>query len=162
MKKNGLTLMELMIVIIISSFIGLAITAYFVSEFRFRLAMQDRIALTREARIATNHMRRVLRFASSVNIQGAGTIIVADIEGGHLDFIENDITIAYGRNGTDLSYVIDPHAVPPETPQVSVIATNISALNFADINHGVRIILTAENNNSSVTLQTNVRPLGGL
>jgi len=160
MKKNGLTLMELMIVIIISSFIGLAITAYFVSEFRFRLAMQDRIALTREARIATNHMRRVLRFASSVNIQG-GTAIMADIEGGHLDFIENDITIAYGRNGTDLSYVIDPHAIPPETPQLSVIATNISALNFEEINHGVRITLTAENNNSSVTLQTNVRPLGG-
>ena len=64
MKNKGLTLIELAVVVVIVAIATLAITMHFVSEQRFRTNVQEKINIGKEARIAMNHMVRVLRFAS--------------------------------------------------------------------------------------------------
>jgi len=90
MKKNGITLIELITTMLIAGIIGLAIAAHFIHEYRFRAAARDRIAFSREAGIAMNHITRVLRFAIPDTIEteyenDSLKKIEADIEGGHLD-----------------------------------------------------------------------------
>ena len=62
MKNKGFTLTELIVTMVIGSIIILAITVQFVAEYRFRRAIEERGDSSREARIAMNHMARVLRF----------------------------------------------------------------------------------------------------
>lgn len=161
MRKKGLTLIELVIAMAIGGIVALAITAHFVSEYRFRSAIQDKVTLAREARIAMNHMARVLRFAkaSTVNVTtdpqtGETLAINATIEGGHLSFIISDTAVAYALDaGNNLIYTVV--GVGADT-----IATDITVFNG---NWGsppdLVINLTAQKEYQSIPLQTTIRVL---
>lgn len=163
MKKRGLSLTELIVAIVISSIVMLAITVYFVSEYRFRSMMQDRIAITREARLAMNHMTRILRFAdpgplsTSIDTDKINTMI----EGGHLAFMpelplgmENSYVVKYERLGTNvLEYTQDPG----EPDEIARYITEFIPIRTSDL---IEIRLTAQKGNQSVSLKTKIRAFG--
>jgi len=97
---------------VVGGIVVLTITVHFVSEYRFRSAMQERAALARDARIVMNHMTGVLRFAIPDEIeitssQDVTTQIRADIAGGHLDLTgssDEDIRYQYNPGQDTITY----------------------------------------------------------
>jgi len=161
MKNKGLTLIELITAMVITAIVSLAITVYFVSEHRFRGAIRDRIELSREARIAMNHMTRVLRFAKSVDTAVADQI-TAVIEGGpegdshhHLDFITNDnTTVVYTRNADNTLTYTQGENAPVE---IARNITNFPQPIWKDPELGIQ--LTASDGDNVLSIQTKIRAL---
>ncbi len=166
MRNKGFSIIELAVVMTISTIIGLAIAFNFVTVHYLRSMTQDNIALSRETRIAMNHMTRVLRFAKPATIDDTvANQISATIEGvpQHLDFITSDTNIAYTRD-TDNNTL--------EYTQGAEAAVVIAGGGERDIDITyfqpswdsteveLEIKLTAQKESRSVSLLTKIRPLG--
>ncbi|UCD54598.1 MAG: hypothetical protein JSV93_03505 [Candidatus Omnitrophota bacterium] len=111
MRNNGFSLIEVTIIVSISALIGLAITFNFVIAHHLRCMTEDNVAISREVRIAMNHMTRVLRFAKPDTLDDTvENQISATIEGGHLDFIASadaDIVYEYIPENKSIEYTQD-------------------------------------------------------
>ena len=101
MRNNAFTLTEFIIVIVISTIVVVTIGFNLVAANRFRIITQENVELSREARIAVNHMTRVLRFADPSTITASSDSISATIEAGHLPFITSDTVVTYARNAAN-------------------------------------------------------------
>jgi len=168
MTKKGLTLIELVITMVISSLIALALMIFFVAEYRFRVADREKIALIREANIAMHHMTRILRFARAGTIDdgidaGVGVLDrIGDITNGDgIEIMDNVTPIPAG--GAVVEYVRTAGNVFQYTqdagPPVDV-ATNITGLSTDWNDPDLTINLAASDGNNAVNLQTSVRVLG--
>ena len=163
MRNKGLTLIELTVVIAISTVIGLAITFNFLTAHYLRSMTQDNIALSREARIAMNHMTRVLRFAKPATITAGSNQISATIEGvpQHLNFITSDTTITYTRDTDN-----DTLEYTQGAESALVIAgggeRDIDITYFEGSWDGteLEVKLMAQKEDRPVSLLTRIRPLG--
>lgn len=83
MRNKGFTLLELLITsTVVMPIILLGVTGLFVAEYNVRNFTQDLLTVSREARIAMDHMTRVIRFSDNVQI-GANSV-TAHLEPGHL------------------------------------------------------------------------------
>ena len=59
-RKNGFTLIELVVTMVVGSIVGLLMTFNFVTAARLQMAVRDKIEAVREARIATHQLVRAL------------------------------------------------------------------------------------------------------
>lgn len=171
MKKNGFTLVEVIVAIVISAIVALTFTVFIVTETRLRMNTNNEISATREANLAMDHMTRVLRFADPSTIvlvpptgSNPTILITATIKAGHLDLFPTDTDIEYRNNDPAVAdstnrilYVIDPLGPSPTTTQIVDGITNLIIIwNDPEL----EIELTAENGDSSVTLNTTIRVMG--
>lgn len=166
MRNSGFTIAELTIVMVISAIVVVATGANLVAAHYFRATTQDTIELSREARIATNHMARVLRFAKPGTITAGSNQISATIEGipQHLDFITSDTAIVYTRNTANNTLTYTQGAASPEViagggPSDIDIAY-FDGLLYSGPPEEVEIKLTAEKEGRSVSVQTRILVLG--
>jgi len=87
MKKDAVSLVELILVMVLSGILMLSLACGFVSMISFNNMLRDNTELARDARFATYHMTRFLRFGlpSDVTLIYSTSIsrIRAGIEGGH-------------------------------------------------------------------------------
>lgn len=63
MKKNGFTLLEVIIAVLIGSIVVLIMTIQFIADYRFREVINKEVTGGREVRQALREMTNVLRFA---------------------------------------------------------------------------------------------------
>lgn len=163
MKSKGLSLLEVTIVMVISSILGLAIAVNFVFVEKLRSTTEEKIALTREARIAMNHMARVLRGVKVTEPVTAGPDqITATIEGGYLSFIPSDATVSYTRNTTDntLEYTLNGStSVIAGAPEKEIYITYFEGRWDGS---KFEIKLKAEKGDLPVFLRTKIMALGGI
>ena len=162
MKRNGFTLVELIITMVMGGIIFLAMGSQFVAESRFRAALKNEISALGEARLAINHMARTLRFAvpSTVTITSGGNysiVLGADIEGGHISSVPVRSPVSYRRYAADntLEYIFGADAP-------AVIASNITDFNCAwdNTKSELTIKLTTEVKGERNYLETKIRALG--
>ena len=155
MKEKGLSLIELIVTTVVVAIASLTIAAYFVSEYKFRRAMKQRISLSREARIAINHMTRVLRFAQPDTINDTvDNQIIANIEGGHVIFIDSETAIMYELDvvNNTIEYTQDEDTVE--------VANRITSFTPVWNDPQIEIQLVANEGGSSITVETEIRALG--
>lgn len=165
MKHKGLTLIELVVAMVVTTIIALSMVLYFVGENSFRNMMQERVTLAREARIATNHMTRVLRFAipdtidDTIDNQISATIAVGDSSNPHLGSITSDTYVEYILNDDNtLMYTQGIDGTPIE------IAEDIIYFDSTFDNPELTIQLIAEKTIKgtvkSIPIETTIRVLG--
>ncbi len=162
MRNSGLTIVEVTIITVITAIVVLAVGANLVAAHYFRATTHDTIELSREARIATNHMARVLRFAKPGTITAGEDEISATVDSGHLLLITSDNTdIVYTRTANNtLTYTQDG--------VTNVIAgggeSDIDIIDFDGIWYSltseIEIELTAEKEGRSISVQTRILVLG--
>jgi len=173
MRNNGLTITELTIVIAISTIVALAIGFNFVAANYFRNTTENTVEVSREARIALNHISRTLRFAdpdSSIPtpITAGANQITATIKEGHISLIQtNDTVIRYERDTTNdtLEYTYDLGGANESTVVIAGGgAKDIDITYFDGIWYGtppeIEVKLTAEKDNRSISVQTRILVLG--
>ena len=181
-KKNGITLVELIVTIVITSMVALALVGFFTVERHFRKMIDDDVATIRELRHATYHMTRFLRFADpgpnmihiryGANPGGGGEPNVirlnATIKGGYL----TDHAL-YGTAGVDtnIAYLwsnID-NALRVQYGSTGgrgeVLANNITSFRVvqdsAD-NEKLTIALGSQVGDKPVAIETTIKILGAL
>ena len=161
MKNKGFTLTELVMALVITTLLLFITTMYFVAEYRLRSAINDKVTLVRETRIAMNHMVRILRFAQPGNIVTQADQITATIQGGAVSSIPIDTIVQYTRRNTG--------TVNPEHSNVieytrngatTEIARNITAFDPDWNDPELEILITVDDAGQTFELQTEVRPLG--
>ncbi len=171
MKNSGLTIAELTIVMVICAIVVVAIGANLVAAHYFRATTQDTIEVSREARIATNHMARVLRFAKPGTVTAGSNQITATIDGGHfkdkdgnLTIIQTDTDILYERDTTNKTLTYKQAAGSPEViaggGQADIDITYFNGIWYSGSSE-LEIKLTAEKGGRSVSVQTRILALGG-
>jgi len=179
MRNNGLTITELTIVIAISTIVALAIGFNFVAANYFRNTTENTVEVSREARIALNHISRTLRFADPdpsipTPITAGANQITATIEGGHfrdksgnLTLIQSDTVIRYERDTANdtLEYTYDLGGASESTVVIAGSgAKDIDITYFDGIWYGtppeIEVKLTAEKDNRSISVQTRILVLG--
>lgn len=102
MKKSGITLVEMIVAMLLSTVIISAIGIQFVAMVRFNTTLQNTINAERDAYIIANNMARILRFADPATFNFATpNILSATIKAGHLSFIPIDTLVTYGRGYVD-------------------------------------------------------------
>ena len=166
MENRGLTLVELIVVMVISGIIFLAVTCQFVAEQTFRTTINDQIAATNDASIAMSHMTRVLRHArhSTVSINAIPVRYIAsiratidqDIAGTNLPEFTADTQVIYGRKQDNtFEYTVGANVA-------QVISRNIIAFS-ATFDRTYKILtvsLTAQRGNKRSSINSKIRVLG--
>lgn len=108
MKKSGITLVEMIVAMLLSTMIISAIGIQFVAMVRFNTTLQNTITAERDAYIIASNMTRILRFADpdpAAFILNPPDWIKATIKGGHLSFITTDTNVWYGGEPPDPFWV---------------------------------------------------------
>ncbi|MFA5142819.1 MAG: type II secretion system protein [Candidatus Omnitrophota bacterium] len=163
MMKRGVTLIELMIVLLVSGIVVFAVATQFVSVTYFRNMIEDQSVVTTEANMAMHNMTKILRYAKSsmpvtVTNNSSVTSLEATISGdGYLDGITSDKKVIFTHNKAsgEFIYQLDISGTP------RVIAKYISS--FAPAYDGVNELLlkiTAKKNIRSSSLESKVHFLG--
>ncbi|MFA5142823.1 MAG: prepilin-type N-terminal cleavage/methylation domain-containing protein [Candidatus Omnitrophota bacterium] len=161
MDRKGVTLVEFIVVVVISGFIVVAIACQFVAELTFRQLISDQVFVTSESAIAMRHMVRVLRYAdpSKTVTTGANKVEVTidhKAAGDNLPEITANTAVAYRLNGALLEYRCGSGG------SYRKIADNISAFSSSwDSDSILTLALTAKKKTRSCPLETKVRFLGG-
>jgi len=176
MKNRGVTLIELMLVLMMSGILGLTLVSQFIAEQRFRGLLQDERVVLEEADIAMHHMTRALRFAFPNTKEGPDNVtfptttdypeaVQVYIEGGHITpFNDSDFgyQVTYRWKNSE-SNPSDPHNKTLEyiagTNEPVILARNIE--NFDCAYSGPKkeftITLTVKKENGkTVALRTKV------
>ena len=162
MKKDGITLTELLISIILLGIMILATTCLFVAEQSMRYAVRDQINAIEEANIAIDHISKTLRFAkTSILIKIENDTpnykksVTATIAGGYIPGITVQTQVVYGwringnPNDNTLECVIGTNAPV-------VVSRDITDFD-ADWSDKVFLIkLTATRKNASSPLETKI------
>ena len=156
-KIKGFTLTELIVALTLSTLIIIGIIVHFASEQNFRAAVQDKIAVMREARMAMVHMSRALRFvdiSDPVNrpflaMSNPG-LISATIEGGHLDNFPNDTQIQYSENTANLTLECTRGG------NTVVIANNITDFDASWSNPYFTVSITSTEGEESFSFRTKI------
>jgi prepilin-type N-terminal cleavage/methylation domain-containing protein len=163
MRNNAFTLTELVMVIVISTIVVCAIGFNLVAANYFRATTQDNVEISREARIAINHMTRVLRFAKvSEPITAGSNSITANIEGGRLSFITADTPVAYTRNVVNDTLEYTQGATTQTIAgggQRSIDITYFDGI-WNNATKEMTIKITAEKGGRSVSIQTRILAMG--
>lgn len=108
MKKSGITLVEMIVAMLLSTIIVSALACQFVAMVRFNTALQNTIEAERDAYTVVNNMTRILRFADPSSFTfsvPSGSWIGATIKGGHLSFVTADRNVWYGRSAPSSFWV---------------------------------------------------------
>ena len=105
LQKSGITLVEMIVAMLLSTIIVSALACQFVAMVRFNTALQNTIEAERDAYTIVNNMTRILRFAdpASITFDESPTAIgnlSATIKAGHLSFVTADTTVYYKRDST--------------------------------------------------------------
>lgn len=167
---RGFTLAELQVAFVIAGIVSLVLASFYVAEYRFRRSLTSDVDIAREARIATNHMTKVLRFASSFTITSNppdNTMITVQgnaVEGGHITLIPNQVpnqvTVRYTLDTTigQITFLI------VETGQSQVIAENLIYANAVEEvplspggNPRILLSLTFRRNEREISVQTSIQ-----
>jgi len=160
-KSSGFTLVELIVTMVLCAMVILTLSVHLIANTRFHRVVRERVAALREARIAMDHMIRVLRFADISTVAIDANRISATIQGTHprehLSFITQDTHVEYDYAAGDRTITYTQDANAPE-----VIARDITAFNAAWNIPYLTIQLTAERYHRPVNLETDIRCLGDL
>lgn len=106
MKKSGITLVEMIVAMLLSTIIVSALACQFVAMVRFNATLQNTIDAEREAYTVVNGMTRILRFADPNSIvffsSVASSGFTATIKTDHLVgfAMSGDHTVRYSKSGT--------------------------------------------------------------
>ena len=101
MNRRGLTLTELIVVLMLSAILITVVTIQFVMMAGLKTDTGDKAYVIREARLIMNHMSKVLRFAKPDGtlhffINGTSTKeIRANIRKGHINLVTGSDTVCY-------------------------------------------------------------------
>jgi hypothetical protein len=177
-KKSGLTLVELIMVLVTSMLIVLCLVMLFLTEYHFRIFMNNEIAAIRGARYTIDTLSGALRFADTfdndVPDDRFNRLIKANIRGGYLTdnpCYSQDRTVWYGWNGgdtpadpdTDVNTIKESFDYDPGGNDTwTVVATNIqdfSAARDPSDNGLININLVIKVGDRKVALYTMVRLL---
>jgi hypothetical protein len=103
MNRRGVTLTELITVLVTGSILIVAVAVQFFMMIRVKTDMENRIYVMREARIIMDHMSSRLRFArpGSVNFRSDQLDLRAKVEGGCLATIPDDTIFTYKRDASN-------------------------------------------------------------
>lgn len=100
MKKSGITLVEMIVAMLLSTIIVSALACQFVAMVRFNTALQNTIEAERDAYTIVNNMTRILRFADPLTFNF--TVLdqlSATIKKDHLSFVTGADKTVYYRRG---------------------------------------------------------------
>ena len=164
MKNRGITLIELMTVMIIMSFVLLVMTCQFVAQANFGTAISNQAAALTEVSLAMNNMTEFLRFAdgSQTGAQAITTAtlpypsITAWMESStpsHFSFIPDGTKIVFSRDAANhITFTIGA-----KSP--TIIAYNITSFNpvYDSVNHYITLQVTATVQNRSSSMETMIR-----
>ena len=178
MKKNAVSLVELILVMVLSGILLLSLACGFVAMASFNNVLRDNAELARDARFATYHMTRFLRFGikNQAYIQDGGSTILAAIDKTTEHFPAGPIPadaigIVYKKIGSDLSFwmVSDIDATPdPEKHKITEPVTTITTISYnvyylnMQLSDGVLTIKFKFSKNNGVTvipIETKVKML---
>src|SRR3989338_8583245 len=97
MKKSGITLVEMIVAMLLSTIIVSALACQFVAMVRFNTALKNTIEAERDAYTIVNNMTRILRFADPGTFNfTVSNQLSATIKAGHLSFVTGtDKTVYY-------------------------------------------------------------------
>ena len=169
MNRKGFTLLELVIVLVISSLLVLAIAYEFMVLSSYQKAVLDQINASNDARTAMDDMVRVLRYAIApvtvaANSGGYATNITATIAGpGHLNEITSNTEVTFGRTA-DNTFVYNIGSTAGVGGATYAIVNNITdlAAEWDSANNELTLWLTATAAGSGKTssLESKVHLLG--
>ena len=165
MKKNGLTLIELIITMVLAGILITAMICQFTALVRFNKMVEfvsgqtrETPLAVREARVVLKSLTHVLRFAKAM-ITGTNTL-TATIEDGHISLGPppgTDHIVVYQLQGNAL------HFIDQVAGTDVIISENVSQLS-ASWNYGKKettliLTFTDANNNDDLTINTKIKAL---
>jgi type II secretory pathway pseudopilin PulG len=167
MNNKGATLLELVIVLLISSLLVLAMAFQFTALFFYQKNVLGQINASNDANMAMHSMIRIFRYAipstvTTTTHTGCVTSITATIAGpGYLSEITSNTTVTFGRRADNtFAYFITGGAT-------NVIANNITSFPVSDaswdITNGeltLRLTATDAGSRKTSSLESKVHLLG--
>ena len=168
-RRHGITLIELMVAVTLGAILLLVMTIQFVANQKFQAVIGDKIAATQEAEVAMYNITQILKFVSPSTVlidkdSAYAHSIQATLKASFLPDIGSDKSIEYGfsqNNDNNLYYI--PDATDPEPVIItgSIIAFGPpQGLQMWDpVTNNFNISLSAQKNNSTVTLTTAIHAL---
>lgn len=157
MNRRGMTLIEVIMVLVLGGILLLAMTAQFIADVKFRRIINDQIAISQEAAVAVNHMTRTLRFAvpDSIQINTFGPSayqLTATIEPGHLAGFTTNKQVTYQRWGDPtIRYLVSG-------ANLVIIARNIASFvpSWDPATKELTLTFTVTKGSQSVTISTKI------
>ena len=164
-------MVELIITMVVGGILGLVMTIQFVAEQQFRTAINNEIASGRDAFIALHDMTNVLRFAMPTDLDVATqalpytVLITAKIKGGcllnnpvyNILNVDNYAYYRYDAENDTIEQSYDSDWAKP-----NVIARNVTGFDAQWAAPYLTLEMTTQGAwGTSVSLQTQIRPIGG-
>src|SRR3989304_9709026 len=115
-KNRGFTLMEMVIVIIVTLILVPIAATILAQEFKIFYVGQNLANADWQGRVALDRMTRDIRAATSITTAGANSIVFTNIDG---------VAVSYSRGGTNNTQLIYSTASNPQ-----ILANNIAGLTF--------------------------------
>jgi len=160
MKKNGFTLTEVIVTLLLSGILLLVLTCQFIALSRFSAALKDRVEAAREARIVTRHMARVLRFAKvNPNPAFASDRLTVTVEGGHFIGEFPIDTVCYYELDNSLTPASFDFNNGTSKISLSQAVTSFTA-SYNSVTEEIMLQLQFTKNNATVPIQTTIKVLG--
>jgi len=174
MRRRGMTLVELTVVMVLSAILLLAMTSQFLANQNVQAAIANQLFAVQEAEVALTHMTRVLRFAvpspapvinGDLGSYPGGSTIQATIEGAaagqdkyHLPEFTSDTQVEYAQDSGHDLYCIIGTGAPVLIAKGVTLTTTLNSSGFS-ADHNFTITVLAQKGNRSITLNTAIHSL---